>query len=90
MSDIKAVQMFGGTPVTQDDANNDPNGPFDAIQATGVAGLAKVHTYNGDDLPIYMILGKIYYIKCTRVWTTGTAATNIIGMTQINQQVAMR
>lgn len=88
MSDIKAVQLLGGTPVTPDDDNNDPAGPFDAFQATTAEGLVKLHTYNGDDVTMYAILGRMYFVKFTRVWSTGTAATGVLGFTQQNRQVA--
>jgi len=80
MSDIMAVTYEDAVAVTQSDNTNDPKGPFAALQCTGTAGLAKVTTKQGTAVSIYLPQGVIVPIAVRRVWSTGTAATSIIGL----------
>lgn len=80
MSDIGAVTYKGGHAVTPSDTTADTNGPFDALLATTAAGTAKVTSVDGSVLTVYLALGIPMEIACTRVWSTGTAATGITGL----------
>jgi hypothetical protein len=79
MSDIRAVSYQGGAAVTQSDSAADPNGPFAALSATG-AGNAKVTCVDGSTITIAIAVGIPFPIEVTRVWSTGTAATGIVGL----------
>jgi hypothetical protein len=79
MSDIGAITYKGGAAVTPSDTAADPNGPFDALECTGTAGLAKVTCIDGSTLTVYLALGQPKALAVTRVWVTGTAATNVVG-----------
>ena len=79
MSNICAVTYKGGHAVTESDITADANGPFDGLQATTAAGVAKVTCADGSVLTVYLTLGGVCPIAVTRVWSTTTAATGIIG-----------
>jgi hypothetical protein len=80
MSDIGAVTYEGAAAVTPSDTTADPGGPFAGLQATTAAGLAKVQTLGSNDaVTVYLVLGVILPLAVTRVWSTGTAATGIVG-----------
>ena len=75
--------MNTGVPVdvvtpTNDDAANDPEGPFRYLRATG-AGAIKVTTPSGDRVMAFLA-GETRPVACLRVWSTGTTATGIEGM----------
>lgn len=78
-SDIRAVTYDSAVAVTQSDTNKDPNGPFSALQATTAAGLAKVTTLRGETTTVYLQLGNPLTLAVTRVWSSVTAATGIVG-----------
>lgn len=79
-SDIGAVTYRGGVTVTPSNTTADPNGPFDALQCTGMAGVCKVTALDGNDVVIYLPQGVIVPIAVSRVWSTGTDATGVIGL----------
>jgi hypothetical protein len=80
MSDIAAVTYTNAVAVTVSDTTADPAGILAALQCTGTAGLAKVQPANGSAaVVIYLALGVVVPLAVSRVWSTGTAATNIIG-----------
>jgi hypothetical protein len=79
MSDIRSISYQGGTSVTQSDTTADPNGPFAAIEATSASGSVKITTVDGSVMTVYLAQGLIKPIEVTRVWSTGTTATGIVG-----------
>lgn len=79
MSDLGAVTYKGGAAVTPSDTTKDPNGPFEAFEATGASGLAKVTCLDGSTMTVYLVLGFPKKLAISRVWSSVTAATNIVG-----------
>lgn len=68
--------------VTQSDTVNDANGPFRAL-IIGGAGIVKLTTPSGVDrtIPATVLSPQTMYpIKCVRVWSTTTTATDIYGV----------
>lgn len=80
MSDILAVTYDDAIAVTPSDTTDDPAGPFAGLQCTGTAGLAKIITGAGRTATIFLPQGICTPIAARRVFTTGTAATSIIGL----------
>lgn len=69
--------------VTPSDATNDPAGPFAGFFVGG-AGAVKVHTVRGRDVVLTGCLaGTVYEVAITRVWSTGTTATNVLGLVAV-------
>ncbi len=79
MSDIRSVTYHGAYAVTESDTAADPKGPFSGLQATTAAGLAKVTCLDGSVATIYLPLGTTP-IAVSRVWSSVTAATGIVGL----------
>lgn len=79
MSDIRAISYQGGAAVTQSDTAADPNGPFAGLSCNTAAGLAKVTCVDGSTITIYLTLGLLFPQEVTRVWSSVTAATGIVG-----------
>jgi hypothetical protein len=80
MSDVGAVTYDDGVAVTPSDTVADPNGPFAAF-ATGTGGNIKVQTAKGNALVLSSCAaGIIMPMLITRVWSTGTAATGVVGL----------
>lgn len=76
---IVTIQYEGAVAVSASDATNDAKGPFAAF-FTGVGGDIKVHTVHGEDVVFKSTpAGVIVPVPITRVWLTGTAATNVLG-----------
>ena len=66
--------------VTPSDTDADPSGPFAALWVGG-AGNVKVHTKGGQDVTyIGVPAGSYLAVECSRVWSTGTTATSILGL----------
>jgi hypothetical protein len=77
-SDIKAVTYEGGATPTQSDTTADPAGPFAAFYVGG-AGNVKVTDNLGNAITfVAPIVGQIINVAHSRVWATGTTATNIV------------
>ena len=54
--------------------------PVRALHCTVTAGLVKVDTAGGDvAVFLYLALGAVVPVQCTKVYSTGTAATGIVG-----------
>jgi hypothetical protein len=87
-SNIQAVTYETAFAVTASDTVVDPNGPFAALQCTGVAGLAKVITKAGQTVTIYLPLGVVVPLAVTQVFASVTTATNIVGMRALPYQGA--
>lgn len=64
--------------VTLSDTTADPNGPFTEL-VVGGAGTVKVHTVGGADVSYTAVAGQRIQLQVSRVWSTGTAATAIVG-----------
>lgn len=63
---------------TQSDSTADPAGPFRAIYVGG-SGDVKITDLHGNAATfIDLAAGILHPICCTRIWTTGTDATNIL------------
>lgn len=80
MSDIRSVTYHGAYAVTESDTAADPKGPFSGLQATTAAGLAKVTCLDGSVATVYLPLGLIMPLAVSRVWSSVTAATGIVGL----------
>jgi hypothetical protein len=81
MSNIMAITYEGAAAVTQSDATADPAGPFAAFYVGTTGGNVKVTTIDGSTVTLAgTLIGQIYPIAITRVWSTGTAASNILGL----------
>ena len=79
MSDSGAISYKGGAAVTLNDGTDDPNGPYDALEATTAAGLVKVTTFDGSVLTVYLPQGLMKPLQVKRIWSSVTAATGIVG-----------
>ena len=70
----------GAVAVTASDATADPSGPFRALWVGG-AGTVKLNTLENNDVSFVGVpAGTILPVGCTRVWSTGTTATSIVGL----------
>jgi hypothetical protein len=80
MSDIGAVSYGTAKVPAYSDTTDDPQGPFEGF-FTGAGGNIKVHTQEGDDV-VFQAAAAGIIIPCviTRVWSTGTVPTNVLGM----------
>lgn len=68
--------------VTPDDAVADEGGPFRGLLIDGSAGAVKITTSGGADVTLNNLsVGVVYPFYFTRVWSTGTDATNVYGLT---------
>jgi len=80
MSNIQAITYEGGAAVTVSDTFADPAGPFAGF-FVGVAGAVVIQTIRGDKLTLAACnAGVVYTIAITRVWSTGTNASSIVGL----------
>lgn len=73
--------------ITVSDTANDPNGGQTGFAAlwVGAAGNVKVRTSAGTDIVFIGVpAGSYLYVRCVRVWSTGTTVTtpntNIVGL----------
>jgi hypothetical protein len=63
-----------------------PNDTQDLAQTTralnvGTTGVVRVTTMGGETASIYIAAGIAFPLRVTRIWATGTTATNIVSMT---------
>jgi hypothetical protein len=79
MSNILAITYEDAVAITASDATADPAGPFAGIY-TGSGGDIKITTRSGAVVLKSTPAGVIMPLWCSRVWSTGTAATNVLGM----------
>jgi len=70
------LHATGGADITPDDSGTHN---FNAI-VVGSSGLVKFDFVNGSTLTIHCNKGIIYLFKVTRVYATGTVATDITGL----------
>ena len=56
--------------------------PYRAIRCRpdGVAGALKINTLDGNTRTTYIAVGETLLVGVARVWTAGTAATNLEGI----------
>jgi hypothetical protein len=69
----------GGVAVTAHDSTNDPAGAFRGLYVGGTGNI-KVTMLDGTDVTFQSVPVGILPIVVLRVWSTGTTATNIIGL----------
>ena len=81
------LQGYRAAIVTPSDTVNISTPSSVAVTATngcvlyiGVAGDLKVTTAGGDDIVFKNVAAGFFPIQVIRVWATGTAATDIIGI----------
>jgi hypothetical protein len=67
-----------GYVATLSDATNDPSGPFRAISASA-AGTVKATMTGGVDVAFYVAAGVQFSGHFVRIWSPGTAATDVVG-----------
>jgi hypothetical protein len=83
MSDLGAVSYATGVAVTPSDSEADPAGPFFGFYS-GVPGSSpsiKVTTVTGDTVVFASpAAGIVIPLAISRVWSTGTTNTGIIGL----------
>jgi hypothetical protein len=80
MSNIMAIVFEGAVAVTKSDTTADPAGPFAGLY-TGAGGDIKVTTVRGQSVTLAgTAAGITIAIACTRVWSTGTTPTNVLGL----------
>lgn len=79
---INSVTFEDAVAVTTSDGTNDPAGPFSGFYVgTSAPGDVKVRTERGNDVVFKNVIqGTVYNIRILRVWTTGTTASNILGL----------
>jgi hypothetical protein len=83
MGGIQDTTYEGAVAVTQSDATNDPNGPFAGLYI-GVTGDVTITTIRNQKALFKNVpQGTFLRIATNRVWSTGTAATNILGLAQV-------
>lgn len=67
------------SPLTQSDATADPAGPFRSLFVGGT-GAIKLTTYDGTTVTFTGVPAGFFHVAVSRVWTTGTTATNLLGL----------
>jgi hypothetical protein len=78
-SDIGAVTYESGVAVTQSDTAADPAGPFCAF-FTGAGGTVKYTDMRGKTVVLTGVAaGVIFPVAFTRIWTSVTTATGLVG-----------
>ena len=84
MSNILASVYDSAIAVTASDTTADPAGPFASLYvgtSTGIAGTLTVTTIRGTKVTFTGVLaGTIIPVAVQRVWSTGTTATNVLGL----------
>jgi hypothetical protein len=67
--------------VTKHNSTADPSGPFRGFIIDGTSGAIKFTTVGGSDVTLSnCTVGTVYPFAISRVWDTGTVATNIYGL----------
>ena len=77
-SDLSSIYR-SGEAITPNDGADIPGGVVKALYIGGT-GAVKVNTVDGSTLTFAAVAVGIFPIRAKRVWATGTAATNIIGL----------
>lgn len=69
---------FGGFPVTPNDVTDLPT----VTRALNAGGSGTVHVtmQDGSDVTIFIAAGGLLPLRVTRIWATGTTATDIVGL----------
>jgi hypothetical protein len=80
MSDIASVTYADAVAVAESDTTADPKGPFAGLY-TGSGGDIKVTTLRGTSVVLAgTAAGIVIPIAVSRVWSTGTVATSVLGL----------
>jgi hypothetical protein len=82
-SSISAITYDDAVAVTASDSVNDPNGGSSGFAGlyVGGAGDIKVTTSAGTAVVLKAVpVGTFVRLRCMRVWSTGTTATNVVGL----------
>ena len=80
MSNILAITYDDAIAVTASDSTADPAGPFAGFY-TGSGGTIKVTTIKGTTTTFTNTqAGVVMTVPISRVWTTTTTASNVLGM----------
>ena len=80
---ISNITYEGAITPTNSDTTADPHGPFAAIYV-GVTGTVVVQTLRNQTATFVGVpAGSVLRIACTRVWSTGTTATSLLGLQQM-------
>ena len=62
-----------------------PSDTVDLLQTSralnvGITGLVRVTTVGGQTASVYVAAGIAFPVRATRIWATGTTASNIVAM----------
>lgn len=79
MSNILAITYEDAVAITASDSVADPAGPFAGF-FTGSGGNVKVQTRSGAVTLTSLPAGVIVPLWVSRIWSTGTTATGVLGM----------
>lgn len=83
MSLIAEITYEGAVAPTNSDTVADPHGPFAGLYV-GVAGDVTVQTLRNQTALFKSVpAGTTLRIAFTRVWSTGTAASSLLGLQQL-------
>lgn len=87
-SNIMAITYEDAIAVTASDTVADPSGPFAGFYV-GVAGTVKLTTVRGTAATFLNCqAGVVYTVACSRIWSSVTTATNILGMVAMPYKAA--
>lgn len=75
MSNVYTTRYENADAITPHDTNR---ADYSAL-SVGVSGNVTADTADGTSVVIYMVAGFIYPVTVIRVYSTGTAATGIVG-----------
>ena len=88
MSTIAAITYEDAIAVTPSDTVADPSGPFAGFYV-GAAGTVKLTTIRGTTATLLNCqAGIIYPIAFSRIWSSVTGATSILGMVAMPYKAA--
>lgn len=80
MSMGEYIRGYNAFALAQSDTVADINGPFDAI-FTGSGGNIKITNMAGQSVVLAGAApGVVLPVNATRVWSTGTVATGVVGL----------
>jgi hypothetical protein len=80
MSGVNEITYEDAVIPTNSDAMADPAGPFAALYV-GVAGNVKLQTLRNNAVVFVGVpAGSTLRVAFTRVWSTGTTATSLLGL----------
>lgn len=80
MIDVKQIVATNAVAVTPSDSTDLTNSDKVVALLVGTAGALKVTTADGDDVTFGNVPAGVLPLRVKRVWSTGTAATNIAAL----------